>query len=68
MFPHTIRLLCEALDADASAGIVGGLVFNFDGSEQRGCRRREPTLARSLEQSISTPYVRYRIESSGYDR
>ena len=48
VFPHTIRLLSEALDADASAGIVGGLVFNFDGSEQRGCRRREPTLARSL--------------------
>ena len=48
VFPHTIRLLSEALDADASAGIVGGLVFNFDGSEQRGCRRREPTLTRSL--------------------
>jgi hypothetical protein len=48
VFPHTIRLLSEALDEDVSAGIVGGLVFNFDGSEQRGCRRREPTLARSL--------------------
>ncbi|HIO01437.1 MAG TPA: glycosyltransferase, partial [Alphaproteobacteria bacterium] len=48
VFPHTIRLLSEALDADVSAGIVGGLVFNFDGSEQQGCRRREPTLARSL--------------------
>jgi hypothetical protein len=48
VFPHTIRLLSEALDADASTGIVGGLVFNIDGSEQRGCRRREPTLARSL--------------------
>ena len=48
VLPHTIRLLSEALDADASAGIVGGLVFNFDGSEQRGCRRREPTLVRSL--------------------
>jgi len=48
VFPHTIRLLSEALNADVSAGIVGGLVFNFDGSEQRGCRRREPTLVRSL--------------------
>jgi hypothetical protein len=48
VFPHTIRLLSEALDIDSSAGIVGGLVFNFDGSEQRGCRRREPTLARSV--------------------
>jgi hypothetical protein len=48
VLPHTIRLLQEALDADVSAGIVGGLVFNFDGSEQRGCRRREPTLGRSF--------------------
>jgi hypothetical protein len=52
VFPHTIRLLSEALDADPSAGIVGGLVFNFDGSEQRGCRRREPTLARSLDKIV----------------
>ena len=52
MFPHTIRLLSEALDADSSAGIVGGLVFNFDGSEQRGCRRREPTLVRSLDKAF----------------
>ena len=29
VFPHTIRLLIEALDKDVSAGIVGGLVFNF---------------------------------------
>jgi hypothetical protein len=52
VFPHTIRLLSEALEADSSAGIVGGLVFNFDGSEQRGCRRREPTLARSLDKTF----------------
>jgi hypothetical protein len=52
VFPHTIRLLSEALDGDSSAGIVGGLVFNFDGSEQRGCRRREPTLARSLDKTF----------------
>jgi GT2 family glycosyltransferase len=52
VFPHTIRLLSGELDADSSAGIVGGLVFNFDGSEQRGCRRREPTLARSLDKTF----------------
>jgi hypothetical protein len=52
VYPHTIRSLSEALDADSSAGIVGGLVFNFDGSEQRGCRRREPTLARSLDKTF----------------
>jgi hypothetical protein len=52
VFPHTIGLLSDALNTDASAGIVGGLVFNFDGSEQRGCRRREPTLVRSLGKVI----------------
>tara|TARA_B100000029_G_scaffold516478_1_gene630130 strand:- start:2185 stop:3606 length:1422 start_codon:yes stop_codon:yes gene_type:complete len=53
IFPHTARLMGEALDQDHSTGIIGGLVFNFDGSEQQGCRRREPTLVRSLNKQIS---------------
>jgi len=52
IFPHTVRALCEVMAEDTSIGIIGGLVFNFDGSEQKGCRRREPTMARSLIKAL----------------
>ncbi len=46
--PHTIRnLLTEAAQHD-DLGIMGALVFNEDGTEQRGCRRLEPTFTRSM--------------------
>lgn len=46
--PHTIRnLLAEAEQYD-DLGIMGALVFNEDGTEQRGCRRLEPTFTRSM--------------------
>lgn len=46
--PHTIRnLLVEAEQYD-DLGIMGALVFNEDGTEQRGCRRLEPTFTRSM--------------------
>ena len=40
---HTIRLLDHVLNQNSKTGIVGGLVFAFEGSEHRGCRRRDPT-------------------------
>ena len=46
--PHSLAKLMQVLQAYPSAGIVGALVFNEDGSEQRGCRRNEPTLRRSI--------------------
>ncbi len=46
--PHTFERVLQAFEARADAGIAGGLVFNPDGSEQRGCRRREPTPASSF--------------------
>ncbi|MEA3291953.1 MAG: glycosyltransferase, partial [Pseudomonadota bacterium] len=50
--PRTVRGLAETLAASPQAAITGALVFNEDGSEQRGCRRREPTLARSAARSL----------------
>ncbi|MGB5705554.1 MAG: glycosyltransferase [Arenicellales bacterium] len=46
--PHSIKKLCDVLQQHPDAGIVGALVFNEDGTEQRGCRRNEPTLGRSI--------------------
>ncbi len=46
--PHTIgNLLAEAQICE-DMGILGALVFNEDGTEQRGCRRLEPTFKRSM--------------------
>jgi GT2 family glycosyltransferase len=46
--PHTIgNLLSEAQEVE-DMGIMGALVFNEDGTEQRGCRRLEPTFTRSM--------------------
>ncbi len=45
--PHSIARLQLAMQRE-DCGAVGGLVFGFDGREQAGCRRRDPTLARSV--------------------
>ncbi len=47
-FPGTFFKLQQLLDSDKKIGIAGALVFNSDGTEQRGCRRNDPTLKRSL--------------------
>lgn len=39
----SISALVKALKDTPNAGMVGPLILNEDGSEQRGCRRSEPT-------------------------
>jgi GT2 family glycosyltransferase len=46
--PHTIRNLLAEVQYCKNMGILGALVFNEDGTEQRGCRRLEPTFVRSM--------------------
>ncbi len=48
----TVARLIEALQAHATAGMVGPLIRNADGSEQPGCRRRAPTPWRTLMQLL----------------
>ena len=36
------------MEANLEVGMTGPLIVNEDGTEQRGCRRREPTPARAL--------------------
>ncbi len=45
---HSLRKLSIVFSENSEAGIVGALVFNEDGTEQRGCRRNEPTIWRSI--------------------
>lgn len=44
----SLRRMITVLDADASIGMVGGLLCNPDGSEQRGGRRQFPTPVRAF--------------------
>lgn len=48
MTPAGLARLAAVLDAHAEAGMVGPLVLNADGSEQRGCRRYLPDPQRAL--------------------
>jgi GT2 family glycosyltransferase len=50
--PETIPILLHCLQNDPQVGMVGGLIQNPDGSEQRGCRRTVPTPWKSLVNSL----------------
>ncbi|MBO67831.1 MAG: hypothetical protein CL398_05915 [Acidiferrobacteraceae bacterium] len=63
IYPHTVGSLLQILLQDPSSAIVGGLVFNFDGSEQQGCRRREPTILRSLRKALPFQFKRARPDA-----
>jgi len=62
-----LKRLVEVLDSRPDVGMVGPLVLNSDGSEQRGCRRMLPTprpaLMRVLERH--KPDAQGRVE--GFD-
>ncbi len=49
---HTIESLVAALRQKQDAGMAGALVFNEDGTEQAGCRRNEPTFAKSAVKAL----------------
>ncbi len=47
IFPHTFLNLQKAMVTNKKIAVAGAAIFNANGSEQRGCRRNEPTLKRS---------------------
>lgn len=48
IFANTVQSLFEAYKKSPNVGLVGAAIFNEDGTEQRGGRRYQPTLWRSL--------------------
>ncbi|MBN98651.1 MAG: hypothetical protein CME16_05300 [Gemmatimonadetes bacterium] len=46
--PHALERMVLILEQNSDAGVVGGLVLDFFGAEQAGCRRRDPNLERSI--------------------
>lgn len=47
-----LQRLVEVLDSRPDVGMLGPLVLNSDGSEQRGCRRYLPDAKRALMRSL----------------
>jgi GT2 family glycosyltransferase len=68
VFPGAIDRLLATLDASPEAGIAGGLVVNIDGSEQRGCRRHEPTPRRILRRMLSPMLRPFGMRHNGIDQ
>ncbi|HEX6929329.1 MAG TPA: glycosyltransferase family 2 protein [Gammaproteobacteria bacterium] len=52
VLPSAISVALSEMDASPSAAMVGGLLLNPDGSEQRGCRRTFPTPARAMKRIV----------------
>lgn len=46
--PETLAAMRTLMDEDLDIGIAGPLILNESGTEQRGCRRREPTPSRAF--------------------
>lgn len=52
--PDTLERMVAAMQAYPQAGMAGCLIRNEDGTEQRGCRRRIPTLWSSLARGLGS--------------
>jgi GT2 family glycosyltransferase len=62
VLPGAVEAVCAVLDRNPKAGMAGALLLNPDGSEQRGARRRIPTLGRVLARMLQFD----RLRASGY--
>ncbi|MCZ7600513.1 MAG: glycosyltransferase family 2 protein [Gammaproteobacteria bacterium] len=58
VFPEAIGVLAATMQRRSRAAVVGGLVLNPDGTEQRGCRRRDPTPGRIVRR-MAHPLARH---------
>ncbi len=56
--PDTLQRMLAVLVEVPEAGMAGCLIRNTDGSEQAGCRRREPTAWRSLARVLHLQRLR----------
>lgn len=65
--PDAILELKSCLFSDRNAAIAGGLILNLDGTEQRGCRRREPTPLRSAGRILDPVLSRIGLSSNKID-
>jgi hypothetical protein len=66
--PGALEALRRCRREHPRAGLMGGLVQNPDGSEQRGCRRDLPKLGTSLARSVGLSRLLGRRAWTDFDR
>lgn len=66
-FPGAIGVLAETMGRRSRAAVAGGLVVNPDGTEQRGCRRRDPTPGRIVRRMMYPVARRFGATDNGVD-
>lgn len=59
--PDSLTLLNNCLHREANCGMVGGLIINEDGTEQKGSRRDIPTPWNSLVRGFGLSWVAHRF-------
>lgn len=67
LVPCALKCMLDVLDRDTSVGMVGGLLMNFDGSEQGGGRRGVPTPWRSFVRAFGLYRFAHRWPKLFYD-
>lgn len=67
LVPCALKCMLDVLDRDTSVGMVGGLLMNFDGSEQGGGRRAVPTPWRSFVRAFGLYRFAHRWPKLFYD-
>src|SRR5690606_11646530 len=66
-FPGAIGVLAATMGRRSRAAVAGGLVVNPDGTEQRGCRRRDPTPGRIARRMMYRVARRFGATDNGVD-
>lgn len=64
--PDALTRLAHVLDSSEAIGMVGGLLCNPDGSEQRGGRRRFPTPRRALLRAFGLTALARRLPDADF--
>ncbi len=64
--PDALARMAQALLADTTVGMVGGLLCHPDGSEQRGGRRRFPTPGRALLRAFGLGVLARRLPGADF--
>ena len=64
--PDALTRMARVLDSSEAIGMVGGLLCNPDGSEQRGGRRRFPTPRRALLRAFGLTALARRLPDADF--
>ena len=65
--PGVVNAFWQCRSAQPDAGLLGGLVLNPDGTEQRGCRRDLPSISTAVLRTLGTFPILERRRWNNFD-